>query len=255
MYSDSSRYLHYRRKYKILQERKKYMNDLIIFENAEFGQVRTVTINSEPYFCLTDICKALDIKNSRDVISRLNKGGVVSTDTIDNLGRNQQANFINEPNMYKLIFQSRKESAERFTDWVTGEVLPSIRKTGTYQKPLTQYEIMQKSLDMLTEQDGRLTKLENNMTIDYGQQLQIEKLVNKQVTDALGGKESAAYKEIGKKVFSECNRDVKNYFNVNSRNNIAVIDFEKARQFIKGWKPSYTTQLLINDCNSQLCMN
>ena len=232
------------------------MNDLLIFTSAEFGQVRTVTINDEPYFVGKDITNALGFKDSVNALKQhVELDDVVKHHLTDSLGRLQETTVINESGLYALIFGSKLESAKRFKKWVTSEVLPSIRKTGTYQKPLTQYEIMQKSLDMLTEQDGRLTKLENNMTIDYGQQLQIEKLVNKQVTDALGGKESAAYKEIGKKVFSECNRDVKNYFNVNSRNNIAVIDFEKARQFIKGWKPSYTTQLLINDCNAQMCMN
>lgn len=108
------------------------MNELKVFENAEFGQIRTVQLNNEPYFCMADICKALEIKNISDAKSRLKEDGVVSSEVIDSLGRKQQANFINESNMYKLIFQSRKESAERFTDWVTSEVLPSIRKHGVY---------------------------------------------------------------------------------------------------------------------------
>lgn len=112
--------------------------------------------------------------------------------------------------------------------------------------------IMQdKKLQIVVE---RVDKLENTMTIDYGQQRTLEKLVNKQVIDALGGKESNAYNEISRKVFTECNRDIKDYFNVNSRNDIAVIDFDKARQFIQNWKPCYTTQLLIDDCNAQMCM-
>lgn len=231
------------------------MNDLKIFTSAEFGKVRTVTINNEPYFCMGDICKSLDITNVSDAKKRLKEDGVASSEVIDSLGRKQQANFINEPNMYKLIFQSRKESAERFTDWVTSKVLPSIRKTGTYQKPLTTQEIMREQLTMIDNVSERVTALENNMTIDYSQQLTLEKLVNKQITDALGGKNTNAYKEISKKVFKEIGRDIKSYFNVNSRNNIAVIDFDKARQFIQNWKPCYTTQLLINDCNQQMCMN
>ena len=123
------------------------------------------------------------------------------------------------------------------------------------KKPLTTQEIMREQLFMLDNVADRVTVLENNMTIDYAQQLVLEKLVNKQVTNALGGKDSGAYKEISKKVFPECNRDIKNYFHVNSRNNIAVIDFDKARQFIQNWKPCYTTQLFIDDCNAQMCMN
>lgn len=108
------------------------MNELKIFENAEFGQVRIVQLNNKPYFCMVDICKSLDISNISQAKTRLKEDGVISNEVIDSLGRKQQANFINESNMYKLIFQSRKDSAERFTDWVTTEVLPAIRKHGAY---------------------------------------------------------------------------------------------------------------------------
>ena len=108
------------------------MNDLRIFENREFGKVRTSIINDEPYFNLTDVCRILEIKNPSDAKSRLKKDGVGTTEVIDNIGRKQLANFINESNLYKLVFQSRKPEAERFADWVTSEVLPSIRKHGAY---------------------------------------------------------------------------------------------------------------------------
>jgi anti-repressor protein len=108
------------------------MKNLEIFKNEEFGEVRIIQLNKEPYFCMIDICKALEIKNVSDARKRLGVDGVVSSEVIDSLGREQKANFINEPNMYKLIFQSRKDSAERFTDWVTAEVLPSIRKHDMY---------------------------------------------------------------------------------------------------------------------------
>lgn len=111
------------------------MNNLQIFESNEFGAVRTVTVENEPFFCLVDICKALEISNVSQAKTRLNQDGVISNEVIDSIGRTQAANFVNESNMYKLIFQSRKESAEKFTEWVTSEVLPSIRKTGSYQAP------------------------------------------------------------------------------------------------------------------------
>ena len=121
------------------------MNDLMIFENAEFGKVRTMNINNEPWFCLLDICKALEIKNISQLKTRLNGDGVIINEVIDNVGRKQNANFVNEANLYKVIFQSRKASANRFIDWVTGEVLPSIRKNGGYimnQECMTSEEIM-----------------------------------------------------------------------------------------------------------------
>lgn len=108
------------------------MKDLKIFENNEFGEVRTIVIDDEPYFSLNDVCRILEIKNPRDAKSRLNLDGVGTTDGVDSLGRRTDVTMINESNLYKLIFQSRKPEAERFADWVTSEVLPAIRKHGAY---------------------------------------------------------------------------------------------------------------------------
>lgn len=100
-----------------------------IFHDA---QVRVVLIGGEPTFCLADICKVLDIGNPSQIKARLNADGVISNEVIDSMGRKQLATFVNEQNLYKAIFQSRKKEAEEFVDWVTGEVLPAIRKTGGY---------------------------------------------------------------------------------------------------------------------------
>ena len=124
------------------------MTDLKIFENAEFGEIRTSLYNDEPYFCLSDICKALDLSTPAKVKERLSEKGVTTIHTPTNGGM-QNLTFINESNLYKTIFQSRKESAERFTDWVTSEVLPSIRKNGGYiagQETLSDEELLSKAL-------------------------------------------------------------------------------------------------------------
>lgn len=111
--------------------------ELQIFTNEQFGQVRMTEVNGEPFFNLKDCCQILEIKNHKDTVKRLNQHGVVTTDLIDSLGRTQQANFINEANFYKLVFQSRKPEAEKFADWVTSEVLPTIRKHGAYMTEQT----------------------------------------------------------------------------------------------------------------------
>ena len=118
------------------------MQELQIFKNNEFGEIRTKMISNEPYFMLSDVCRVLEIKNSRDAKSRLNEYGVGTTDIIDSLGRIQKADFINESNLYKLVFQSRKPQAEKFSDWVTSEVLPTIRKHGAYMTT----EVIEKTL-------------------------------------------------------------------------------------------------------------
>ena len=117
------------------------MNDLRIFENKEFGQVRTSIVNDEPYFNLNDVCQILEINNPSQAKTRLNADGVISNEVGVVTGKKADGtdaiqyvkmNFINESNLYKLIFQSRKPEAEKFADWVTSEVLPTIRKHGAY---------------------------------------------------------------------------------------------------------------------------
>lgn len=109
------------------------MNDLQIFKNDEFGEVRTIVINEQPFLMLKDVCSILGLTNSSKVKERLKEDGVTTSYVIDRLGRKQEAKFINESNLYRLIFQSRKPEAEKFSDWVTSEVLPAIRKTGKYE--------------------------------------------------------------------------------------------------------------------------
>lgn len=109
------------------------MKAIKIFENAQFGQIRiSVAENGEPLFCLADVCRALGLEQSHRVKPRLQQNGVTTITVIDSMNREQKANFITEPNLYKCIFQSRKKEAEQFQDWVCGEVLPSIRKSGGY---------------------------------------------------------------------------------------------------------------------------
>lgn len=124
--------------------------ELQIFSNSEFGEIRTITKDNEPMFCLTDICKALELTQPSKVKERLNEKGVRSIPTLTK-GGEQKLLYINEPNLYKTIFQSRKESAERFTDWVTSEVLPSIRKNGGYitgQEKMSDDELLAKALQV-----------------------------------------------------------------------------------------------------------
>ena len=227
------------------------MNNITTFENLEFGAIRTKIIKDEPYFCLADVCHALDIKNISDMKKRLNRDGVATSEVIDSVGRKQNANFVNELNLYKTIFQSRKESAERFTDWVAGEVLPSIRKTGGYQKPATIAEQIGLLATGYGDHEDRIKNLENNMVIDYGQQQTLRQHVNKAVLNALGGKDTEAYACISKVVFAECNRDLQDRFKVNSRNNVPRKRYEEAIDYVDNWEPKTNTKLRIDEYNRQ----
>lgn len=124
------------------------MNDLVIFENPEFGQIRTMNKDGEPWFVAVDVCKALEISNNRMAINRLDddEKGVSLTDT---LGGKQDMTIINESGLYSLVLGSRKPEAKKFKRWITHEVIPSIRKTGGYiagQENLSDSELMAKAL-------------------------------------------------------------------------------------------------------------
>lgn len=122
------------------------------------------------------------------------------------------------------------------------------------RKPMTTAEQIQLLAQGNQDHEERIEKLENTMTLDYGQQKYISDLVSKVVIEVLGGKKSNAYDEIGKKVFAECNRDVKTYFDVNARNNIPKLRYQEAVEYIKEWTPCTNTKMMIRDCNVQMTM-
>lgn len=187
------------------------MNDLQIFNNEEFGEVRTAVINDEPMFCLADICKALELTQPSKVKERLNEKGVRSIPTLTK-GGEQKLLYINESNLYKTIFQSRKESAERFTEWVTSEVLPQIRKTGSYGMPKTTGGQIQLLAQGYTELEQKVndikddvSELKENVPLYSCDIDEIQQHVKRRVVNILGGKQSEAYRDnsIRHKTFSD----------------------------------------------------
>lgn len=160
--------------------------------------------------------------------------------------------YIPESLFYRLAMKASNERAEKFQNWLAIEVIPEIRKTGGYQKKLSPVEMMRIQLGMIDELGDRVAALENTTTIDHGQQRVLENTVNKTVISVLGGKESNAYKEMGRKVFAECNRDLKNYFKVNSRDDVLKLRYEEAIKYAEDWKPCTNTKMMILDCNAQM---
>ena len=230
------------------------MNELQIFNSEEFGDIRTVQLNNEIYFVGKDVATALGYANPKNAVpTHVSEEDKLSTQ-IEYAGQRREVTVINESGLYALIFGSKLESAKRFKHWVTSEVLPTIRKTGSYQKPMSPVEIMRIQLGMIDDHEDRITDLEQNMTLDYGQQMTLGDAVGKAVIDALGGKESNAYKKIGKKVFAECNRDLKHYFNVNARNNVPKKKFDEAVDYVKNWQPCTNTRIKIQDYNAQISL-
>lgn len=124
------------------------MNELQIFNSDEFGEVRTVTIDDNPWFAATDIAKALGYRMASDLVRRIDDEDK-DTHIMSTLGGEQSLSIINESGLYSAILGSKLESAKRFKHWVTSEVLPSIRKNGGYiagQESLSDDELLAKAL-------------------------------------------------------------------------------------------------------------
>ena len=119
----------------LLPERKSVMNNKIeVFKNEQFGEIRTALIENEPWFVAVDVCRALEIGNSSQAISRLDADEKMIT-LISNEGNkrgNPNMTVVNEPGLYTLILSSRKPEAKAFKRWITHDVIPMIRKTGGY---------------------------------------------------------------------------------------------------------------------------
>ncbi|MDO4301538.1 MAG: phage antirepressor [Clostridia bacterium] len=119
------------------------MNELQIFKNEEFGEVRTVEENGKILFCGSDVAKALGYTIPHKAVrEHCKKDGVLNQTVIDSMGRKQQAKFVTEGNLYRLITHSKLPSAEKFERWVFDEVLPSIRKHDGYLTPKKIEEIL-----------------------------------------------------------------------------------------------------------------
>ncbi|UZT82111.1 phage antirepressor [Caproicibacterium sp. BJN0003] len=147
------------------------MNDLQIFKNSDFGELRTIVKEGEPWFVAIDVCKALEIANSRMAVDRLDEDekDVSLTDT---LGGKQQMQIVSESGLYSLALGSRKPQAKPFKRWVTHEVIPSIRKHGAYATPATIESLIQnpesgiKLLTALKEEQDKRKVLEDKVNQD-----------------------------------------------------------------------------------------
>ena len=240
------------------------MNELQIFNNEEFGNVRSFMIDNEPWFVGKDVAEALGYKNVRDSLARHidsddKRDGVVIHDS---MGREQKPIIINESGLYSLILSSKLESAKKFKHWVTSEVLPTLRKTGSYAKVPTDprellmltikaHEQTAQRVDVLEE---KVSDLEKSTTIDSSQQYTLERIAKTTVISALGGIDSRAYQLMSRKLFSNIWRDYKKYFKFGSYRDTLKTDYENAKNYLESWSPEVNTSLKIKEYNSQLSM-
>lgn len=113
------------------------MNELKIFENPMFGKIRVTMMNGEPWFVAADVCKALEIGNPSQAVTRLDDDERDTLISNEGATKGRPVNVVNEPGLYGLVLASRKKEAKAFKRWITHDVLPSIRKHGAYMTPQT----------------------------------------------------------------------------------------------------------------------
>ena len=215
------------------------MNELQIFENDEFGKVRTVVIDNEPWMVGKDVADALGYANSRDAISRHvddEDKGVAKCDT---LGGKQDLQIINEAGMYDLVFGSKLPTAKKFKHWVTSEVLPALRKTGSYTMPK-----MSKELQAIVMLDGKQEKLREEFE-DFKGEIplftteckEIQGIVRKVGVSALGGKKAPAYqnRSLRSRIYGDIQRELKRQFDVRRYESIHRSQFPIARDIVKNY--------------------
>ena len=234
------------------------MNELEIFKNEEFGEIRTVMKDGEPMFCLVDICRALEISNPSKVAQRLDD----DERTKFELGRAGETNFITESGLYAVILRSDKPNARKFRKWITSEVLPSIRKTGAYGKPMTtaqKIQLLAQGNDELNERvdkvETMIYTLENDMPL-YGCEIEdIQRHVKRRVVDILGGKQSESYHDpsIRNKAFSDIWNQLKRDFGcVSTYKSIKRRYIADVHEFIDCYEPPRVLAEQITDANAQL---
>lgn len=201
------------------------MNKLQIFNSEEFGEIRTVTIDNEPWFVGIDVAKSLGYANPKNAVPKhVSEEDKLGTQ-IEYAGQRREVTVINESGLYALIFGSKLDSAKRFKHWVTSEVLPTIRKTGFYQKPMTVAEQIQllaqgnvKLEEKIEAVNDDLQEFKKDMPLLALECQKITKAKNQKVVPMLGGKDAPAYKDnsLRQLVYSDIDAQLRREFGVNT---------------------------------------
>ena len=246
------------------------MNELQIFNSDEFGEIRTVTIDNEPWFVGKDVALALGYERTADAIRQHVETEDKGVGEIQTPGGTQNMTIINESGLYALIFGSKLESAKRFKRWVTSEVLPVIRRTGTYGLPQTTdgkiallaqgyTEMFQK----VGEVSDRVDRIENDMPLYGCESDELSAHVKRKVVNLLGGKQSEAYRDrnLRSKLFRAVYTGISSEFGLlyesgrpKSYKNLKRKYLYDAHEYIDTFQVPIYLQEIIDQANSQMRM-
>lgn len=230
------------------------MNEMNFF-NFEDKEVRVQAINGEPWFVGKDVADVLGYKNSNDALQKhVDAEDKDAIAICDSIGRMQNTPIINESGLYSLVFKSQLPSAKKFKRWVTSEVLPAIRKTGSYQIPKDpmdalrlMFQATEKTQEKVNQVDARVMHLEENVKLDPGEYTYIGKSISRKVYQI--GKERAysMNREQKEELFKAINKEIAEITGVRTRTQLRQKDYKKVIEFIDDWEPSKATSMLVKN--------
>lgn len=219
------------------------MDSLQVFRFEELN-VRVVSIEGEAWFVARDVCEALDISDSRQAVERLDGDERCLIPVTDSLGRTQQTFAVNEPGLYGLVLGSRKPEAREFKRWVKHEVLPSIRKTGSYAvtPQLDERQLRTQLFKAALEHEERLgtveqrietveRKVEEQITLDSGSQRTLQKAIARRVYDL------ATDYRTRRELFNQLYKEIKDRWAVPSYKDVRRSELDEVQKYVNAWKP------------------
>lgn len=243
------------------------MKELQIFNNIEFGQIRTVEVEGRIYFVASDVARALGYARPADAVTQHCRYTVKhSIPHPQNIEKQIEVNVIPEGDMYRLITHSKLESAERFESWVFDKVLPALRKTGSYEMPkkLSATEQLRLQNQAILEVDEKveavnqdLQQFKQDMPILGIEEDRITNAVKKKGVQCLGGKNSNAYKDhsLRQRLYRDIYRELYRQFGVSTYKAIKRSQCDVAVDIIEGYEPPLILAEQITYCNAQMNIN
>lgn len=243
------------------------MTELQIFKNEEFGEIRIVQLNNETYFVGKDVAEALGYSNTRDALATHVMEEDKNTVAISDGKRgNPNQTVIKESGVYALIFGSKLESAKRFKHWVTSEVLPTIRKTGSYHMNnlSTEMKAILMHDEKIVKIENRMDKLEFDIPLYGSEADELSSHVKRKGVEMLGGKKTEAYKDsnIRSKVYRDIYDQIKREFGIYSDDGkpksykaLKRKYIYEAHECIDAYEvPTYLKEM-IDNANAQISLN
>ncbi|TDM35224.1 BRO family protein [Macrococcoides canis] len=214
------------------------MSELKIFDNEQFGSLQILEREGKVFFPATDVALKLGYSNPHDAIKRhANEKGVVFHEVLS-AGGNQNKKFISEGNLYRLISNSKLETSQQFEEWVFDDVLPTLRKTGSYQvKPLTTQEQIQLIAQGNNELVERVEAIETSIPVFPGESKHIHQTVKRKATEVMKNQfNGIPISKISRKVYSALYRSLYTAFNVPNYQSIPRGKYQDAIRFIETWQ-------------------